>query len=431
MSHVRWITLDPAHFHAALVQKEMYPQVAPQVHVYAPLGPDLIAHLTRIASFNSRKDAPTSWELEVHAGADFLPRLLREKPGNVVVLSGRNHVKIDYIQSAVEAGLNVLADKPWILVPEHLPRLQRVLDLADEKGLIAYDIMTERYEITSILQRELVNDAEVFGSPVSGSPSEPGVLMESVHFLCKTVAGVPLRRPPWYFDVPRQGEGLNDVGTHLVDLVPWILFPNQPLEVERDLALLSARRWPTVLTLADYQKVTGEPVFPEYLSPCVKEGKLDYFCNTEVIYRVRGVHVRLTVLWNFEAAPGCADTHLAVFCGSRSRIEIRQGAEQKFKPELYIVPTAEANAVRFAVQKKVEALQARWPGVALVDQGDHLWLTIPDRYRMGHEAHFGEVTRAFLGYLDQPRSLPAWEKPNMLAKYFVTTKGVELSRQKA
>src|SRR5947209_5455235 len=92
---VRWITLDPGHFHAALVQKEMYPGVAPQVHVYAPLGPDLLAHLQRIAGFNARKEGPTAWELEVHAGGDYLGRLLGERPGNVVVLSGRNRRKID------------------------------------------------------------------------------------------------------------------------------------------------------------------------------------------------------------------------------------------------------------------------------------------------------------------------------------------------
>ncbi|NLU22587.1 MAG: oxidoreductase, partial [Phycisphaerae bacterium] len=32
---VRIMTLDPGHYHAALVQKEMYDQVDPVVHVYA------------------------------------------------------------------------------------------------------------------------------------------------------------------------------------------------------------------------------------------------------------------------------------------------------------------------------------------------------------------------------------------------------------
>ena len=32
--------------------------------------------------------------------------------------------------------------------------------------------------------------------------------------------------------------------------------------------------------------------------------------------------------------------------------------------------------------------------------------------------------------LRDPGRLPAWEKPNMLAKYYVTTKAVEMSRKK-
>src|SRR5207302_4647174 len=135
----------------------------PQVHVYAPLGPDLLAHLGRLQGFNARTDRPTAWELEVHAGPDFLPRMLRERPGNVVVLAGRNRVKIDYLLAALDAGLHVLADKPWILTADQMPKLQRALDTADAKGLVAYDIMTERHEITSLLQRELVQDGEVFG----------------------------------------------------------------------------------------------------------------------------------------------------------------------------------------------------------------------------------------------------------------------------
>jgi hypothetical protein len=37
------------------------------------------------------------------------------------------------------------------------------------------------------------------------------------------------------------------------------------------------------------------------------------------------------------------------------------------------------------------------------------------------------VARQFLHFLEHPATLPAWEKPNLLAKYFVTTEGVRLS----
>ena len=60
MQEVKIITLDPGHFHAALVQKRMYPGVSRRVDIYAPLGFDLTEHLNRIARFNLRADDPTA-----------------------------------------------------------------------------------------------------------------------------------------------------------------------------------------------------------------------------------------------------------------------------------------------------------------------------------------------------------------------------------
>lgn len=431
MQEIRFITLNPGHFHAALVQKEMYEQVAAQVQVYAPLGSDLIAHLGRIAGFNARAKAPTAWELEVHACTDYLQRLQHDKAGNVVVIAGRNANKIDAIQAALAAGMHVLADKPWILVPEDLPKLRQALDTADERGLIAYDVMTERHEITSLLQREFIQDEATFGKIIPGSPEEPGVAMESVHYLKKLVAGVPLRRPAWFFDIHQQGEALSDVGTHLVDLVMWMLHPDQAIDVNNDVSLISAKRWPTVLAKSDFQQITGESDYPPDLHDALDLEELNYFCNSLVNYFLRGVHVRLHILWDVESSHSHGDTHSAVFRGSRSRVEIRQGREEKYVPELYIVPTKmmEYSLVRRAVDQKLQRLQVEYPGIGLVDLGTHFRVAIPPTFRVGHEAHFAQVTKQFLRYVRGQDALPAHEKPNMLAKYFVTTRGVELSRK--
>ena len=431
MPEIRFITLNPGHFHAALVQKEMYDQVAPQVHVYAPLGSDLTAHLGRIAGFNTRSQQPTHWELEVHTGPDYLARFAKEKPGNVVVLAGRNASKIDAILAALDAGMNVLADKPWILVPEDLAKLQQALDLAEAKRLIALDIMTERYEITSILQRAFVQDEGTFGKIIAGSPEDPGVFMESVHYLKKLVAGVPLRRPAWFFDIHQQGEALSDVGTHLVDLVMWMLYPNQAVDVSNDVCIMSAKRWPTVLSKSDFQQITGETDFPRDLHEELDGDDLHYYCNTLVNYALHGIHVKLNVLWDVEASAGGGDTHLGVFRGTRSRVEIRQGRTEKFQPELYIIPnkTMEYGLVQRAIELKLRSLQPEFPGVGMTDLGTHFRVAIPAEYRVGHEAHFAQVTQQFLGYLREPATMPAWEKPNMLAKYVVTTRGVEASRK--
>jgi predicted dehydrogenase len=431
-AEIRLITLDPGHFHAALIQRESYPGVDPRVNVYAPLGSDLTAHLNRIVGFNSRPANPTEWREEVHAGPDYLERLKKEKPGNVVVISGRNKGKIDYVQASVGAGLNALVDKPWILSSDDFKKLKDTLDLADKKKLIALDIMTERFEITANIQKALVNDPEVFGEIVPGTPDSPGVYMESVHHLMKVVSGAPNIRPAWFFDGAQQGEGLNDIGTHLVDLTHWTLFPEKAIDYQKDLEILSAQRWPTVISLANFQRVTNEKQFPAFLTKDVKNGSLEYFANTLVSYKVKGIHTKLNVIWDWEAPAGGGDTHFAFYKGTKARVEVRQGKSDKWRSELYVIPANPGKRleVTAAVGKRLSALAEKYPGLTLEERpSGEVHVVIPDKLRTTHEEHFGEVARRFFGFLKNPKSLPAWEKPNMLAKYWVTTKGAELSKQ--
>ena len=427
---VRLMLVDPGHFHAGLVQKEMYPGVAERVDVYAPLGPDLTEHLNRIVAFNTRANRPTTWAVDVHTGPDFFARMLRERPGNVVVLSGRNRGKIAQIQQSVDAGLSVLADKPWILRSADLAALDATLAAADAKGVVAYDIMTERFEPTNSLQRVLVNDQAIFGEIVAGTAEAPGVYMESVHYLKKVVAGAPNIRPPWFFDTAEQGEGLNDIGTHLADLVQWTLFPDRAIDASSDVRVLAAQRWPTVIAEPDFRSVTNVPRFPSALAGAIKDGRLQYDCNTLVSYTLRGIHTTLNVIWDWEPPPGGGDTHFAFYRGTKSRVEIRQTRADRYRPELYIVPApADRAPVLAAVRARIGAIGHDYPGLGVEEQGGELHVTIPDALRVGHEAHFGQVTTTFLKYLRDRRSLPAWERPNMVAKYFLTTKGTELSRQ--
>jgi hypothetical protein len=93
------------------------------------------------------------------------------------------------------------------------------------------------------------------------------------------------------------------------------------------------------------------------------------------------------------------------------------------------VPTPQDQlAVLAALERKIEELNAAYPGLAVERQDEQFWVSIPDRYRVGHEAHFAEVTRKFLGYVHDPTSLPTWEQVNMLAKYWLTTNGVKLAQ---
>jgi predicted dehydrogenase len=416
---VKLIVHDPGHFHAALVQKDMYPGLDRSVSVYAPMTPDVVDYLNRIALFNTRKENPTAWKIELHAGPDFFERMLKEHPGNVVILTGRNRPKMDRIEASIHAGLNVLADKPWIISSRDLPRLERVLHQAEEKKLVAYDIMTERFEITSILQRDLVNNESIFGKLVSGTDAEAAVTARSVHHLMKVVAGVPLRRPVWFFDVSEYGDGLADVGTHVVDLVQWTAFPRDSIDYKKDVRIRNARRWPTVISKSDFERATGEPQFPASLAAHVKDGKLDYDCNNAVHYTLRGAHIALDIRWNWESADG--DIYEASFRGTKSRIELRQGAGQRFIPELYVV--SQDAAVFAALDRWAAAMQKAYPGLAIEKHDGEARIVIPQKFRAGHEDHFGQVTNLFFDYLKNPASMPAWELSNMMVKYFVTTSG--------
>jgi predicted dehydrogenase len=430
---VQLITLDPGHFHAALVQKFMLPGVSPQVLVFAPEGDDVAQHLKRVDSFNTRAESPTRWVTTVYTGPDYLKRAVFATPGgnsreSVVVISGNNARKSEYISAFVDAGVNVLADKPMVITPEHYPQLEAAFASAKEKGVLLYDIMTERFEITTMLQRALSQQAKLFGTLEKGTPDNPSITKISVHNFSKVVAGAQLKRPQWFFDPRQQGAGIVDVMTHLVDLVQWEAFPEVTLK-PADAEVLTARRWTTPLTLEQFGRVTAAKEFPAFLGDFVREGVLHAPANGEFTYTLRGVHARVSVTWEFEAPPGAGDTHFSVMRGTDASLTIKQGAEQGYKPVLYVdrSPAVSPEAHEKALRAAVEKVAKTWPGIGIAREGDSFVVTVPDKYHNGHEAHFTQVTENFLKYL-RAGKLPEWEVPNMLTKYATIMQAYEKSR---
>jgi predicted dehydrogenase len=417
---IKLITVDPGHFHAALVQKIMYDQVSRDVHVYAPEGPDVEQHLDRITSYNSRVENPTAWNEIVYRGSDFFDKMIAEEAGNVVVLSGNNMKKAEYIANSIAAGLNVLADKPMIIYAEDFPKLEEAFRVAHENQILLYDIMTERYEVTTILQKMLSQNEEVFGKLVSGSREEPAVTKVSVHHFSKIVSGSPLIRPAWFFDVEQQGEGIVDVTTHLVDLIQWECFPEQIIN-PIDVSLSAARRWPTIISKEEFKGVTGLDDFPEYLKKDLKEGKLNVFANGEIIYQIKGIWAKVSVEWNYKAPPGGGDTHYSVMRGTQCDLVIKQGPEEKFVSTLYVENVKGFSFNDFTAKLRAAISILPYDGLEVEAAGNNsLKITIPQKFRIGHEEHFGQVTAKFLEYMKEGR-LPDWEVPGMITKYYITT----------
>ena len=268
----------------------------------------------------------------------------------------------------------------------------------------------------------------VFGTLETGSNRDPAVTKVSVHHFSKIVSGSPLQRPAWFFDVEQQGEGIVDVTTHLVDLVQWECFPEQILSPS-DVTIASARRWPTVISKEEFKGVTGFDDFPEFLQKDVKDGKLNVYSNGEMIYQIKGIWAKVSVTWNYMPPAGGGDTHYSVMRGTKCDLVIKQGADEKYLPTLYIEKVKGSSITDFTSKLK-EAL-GKLPYDSLqVDVVDSktLKINMPKKYRVSHEEHFGQVTARFLEYLKDGK-LPDWEVPGMITKYYTTTSALKLAKK--
>lgn len=424
--------LDPGHFHAELVLKKMYDQISPIVYVYAPDGPEVEDYEKHINYFNTRSENPTCWQLKIYKGPDYLQKMIEKKQGNVMVTAGNNRKKTEYIKATVGAGINVLSDKPMCINKKSFELLKEAFALAAKNHVILYDIMTERYSITTVLQKALSEIPEIFGELQKGTLENPAVTKESVHHFFKYVAGNPIKRPPWYFDVTQEGEGIVDVTTHLVDLVQWECFPEQTLDYQADIEMLSAKHWATMISKDQFTKVTQLADFPDYFKAKLNDkGVLPVFSNGEMNYSLKGVHAKVSVAWNFEAEKltgGTGDTHFSVMRGTKANVIIRQGKEQDFRPELYVAASqgVDAKMLTSTLQTAIKNLQTKYPGLELEKHGKEWHIIIPNKYRLGHEAHFAQVMEKYLNFLVEGK-LPDWEVPNMIAKYYTTTSALEMA----
>ena len=427
---LRLVVLDPGHFHASLLQKNALAELSDTVRVYAPEGEEVEQYLAAVASYNGRAEEPTSWREVVYTGPDYLERMVGERAGDLVVLAGNNRKKTGYILASVKAGYHVLSDKPLAVCREDFDALRAAYAEAHRRGVWICDLMTERYDALNVLTRNLMHDAELFGDLLPGSADDPSISMRSIHHFFKSVSGRPLIRPAWYYDVEQQGEGIADVTTHLIDLVFWQCFPENPVRYETDVEVLAASHWPTAVRAEDFRLSTGVEPFPPYLEKYLRDGVLEVMANGRILFRVKGVHVGMEVVWNW-SSPNGEDAFSAVVRGSRASIEVVQDETTGNVKSLYVLAAGEADPAQTltALRRRVAALQPDYPGLRVVetDIPGRFLVDLPVAARPGHEVHFGQVAERFLRSI-RTGEMPAWEEANTLAKYYITTMAVEQAR---
>jgi predicted dehydrogenase len=415
--------LEPGHFHAALTLRERHAGVRDEVIVYAPHGPDdprggeVAEFLALVEAFNRRPERPTAWRPDVRTDADPLGRLLRERAGDVAVLAGRNDRKMTLVRRLHDAGIHVLADKPWMTRAAAIGDVRHVLG----GGARVMEMMTGRHAPGSLVAERLVHEPEVLGE-VQGDDGGPAIRLASVHHLEKVVNGAPLRRPPWFFDVRVQGDGVADIPTHLVDQAQRFLA--RPGAPARDAELLSVRRWSTQVPRGLFARVTGVPDFPADLQAEVDDGMLAYAANAEIAFRLRGVGVHVSTRWDLTEPRGGGDAHSATVGGTRSRLRIEQGPATGFRRRLVVEPRGSAAPVEAALARLTAAWQAEFPGLAVAAAPDGLEVSVPARPGTAHESQFPLVLDELLADIARGSSWPDERAADTLAKYELLAKAL-------
>jgi len=353
----------------------------------------------------------------IYTGTDYLEKMLAEKKGNAVIISGNNSKKSEYIRRSIEAGMHVLADKPLAVTPKDFKMLKKSFKLAEKKKVLIFDPMDLRYDISNILQKELAEIPELFGELKKGSLDDPSLIQENLHHFLKFSGSEPARRPAWFFDIEQQGHGITDVSTHLVDMSQWAGFPEVVIKYKKDIKILNSKEWPTELTPSEFKRITRVD-YPGYLKKYVKDSILSVLANGEINYTIKGVHAKVTVNWKYREPTGSSDTHYALMRGTKADLELRQGIEEKYKATLYIKAAPGIPAAEFAatIEKVKAGFQQKYPGFDLIQKGNE-WIVKPGTFKGTNSA---EVA---IGYILK-NSMPAWEVPNMIAKYYTTTSGV-------
>jgi hypothetical protein len=146
-------------------------------------------------------------------------------------------------------------------------------------------------------------------------------------------------------------------------------------------------------------------------------------------YQLKGIWAKVSVEWKYRAPEGGGDTHFSVMKGEKCDLVIRQTADEKFLPTLYVENIRGSGLDEFATKLSASLSSLPYDSITVDMVSDKvLRINVPKKYRVGHEEHFAQVTARYLEYLKEGK-LPEWEVPNMITKYYTTTTGLTKAKQ--
>ena len=64
--------------------------------------------------------------------------------------------------------------------------------------------------------------------------------------------------------------------------------------------------------------MTGTDAYPDFLKKDVENDTLKVYCNGDIVYKIKGVTAKVSVIWNYTFPKGGGDTHFSVMKGSKA-----------------------------------------------------------------------------------------------------------------
>jgi predicted dehydrogenase len=234
------------------------------------------------AADSSKKSLDKARALHVDRLYSDYHDLLNHPSGlDVVVLSMPNFMHFESIQLALEAGLNVFAEKPLATSVGDCREIVRLVEKSGKKLTVghvmrfveALETMKERLDRGQIGDLEVATIEEIINGPFAHPR-------------------VPVPVSDWWFDPKKSGGGaLLDVGYHMIDLFRFfagdaeVVFShlnyklNLPVEDGAILVLRSASSVKGIINVGWYQKT----VFPQYNFRAILHGVAGYLSSEDLV----------------------------------------------------------------------------------------------------------------------------------------------------
>lgn len=135
-----------------------------------------------------------------------LDDLINNSGAGILLTAAINSDRADIVIRGIEAGMNIVADKPLVTRIEDLDRIEQALERNPEVKL--HLMLTERYNPVLVTAKSLIDRGEV-GEIVNIINMRPHRLK-------------PKERPDWMFASAQYGGILNDLAVHDIDIATWL-----------------------------------------------------------------------------------------------------------------------------------------------------------------------------------------------------------------